>query len=177
MASRARRAPSSEQANPDMTAMIDISFQLITFFIMVMTMAKDEAAQRIRLPIARTAAILQDDQIPDSLNINVAYLAADGERRPTLLSWGLELDLRQQANWDRFRKLIRNEAAIQKMRQQQQGSDWKKEGLSTTIIIRVDQDVEYTVFRQVMDQCREAGFTKFQLKAASEEEKNRGQAG
>jgi biopolymer transport protein ExbD len=171
MAQHERPKASEATVRIDMTPMIDIAFQLITFFVMLMTIAKDEAAQRIRLPIAASAAVLLDDQIPDSLSINVAHVAPapPGPKRPTLLSWGLELDLSQPASWDYLAKQARNEANLQKLRQRERGSDWKKDGLSTTLIIRVDKEIDYSVFRRIMDVCREAGFTKFQLKASEEE--------
>lgn len=146
--------------------MIDVAFQLITFFVMLMTIAKDEQAQKVRLPQAPSAAILEDDLIPDALSINVAVDAKT--KRPELRSWGVVLDLSGDAGWSQFRKLIRNEAAIAKGKPA--NAEWKKKGLSTTLIIRVDWEVDYEVFRKVIEVCQQLGFNKFQLKAAEEEE-------
>ena len=168
--------PRDEAVKPNLTPLIDVVFQLITFFIMLMTIAKDDAAQRIHLPIAQTAAILDDDQIPDSINVNIAWLERDGRRTPVLLGWGLELNLDDPAGFERLRRLIATQADIEKRRQIAAGTYDPREGLSTTVIVRVDEEVDYGIFRQVMRICRENGFTKFQLKAADEEEERGGKA-
>ena len=152
---------SDNEVNPDMTPLIDVVFQLITFFIMIMTIAKDEQARKIRLPVAATAEILIDDQIPDSLNINV-------DRNAHMLSWGENMDLNTPAGWNRFGKLIKNESLIAKQKARAKGIDYKKKGLSTTLILRFDYNVDYTIFRRVMDMARQVGFTKYQLKAKEE---------
>jgi biopolymer transport protein ExbD len=171
-----KRVAETDQAlKPNMTPLIDVTFLLITFFIMIMTIAKDEAAQRINLPVARMAPVLEDDQIPNSISINVAYLEKQGKRAPYLLGWGLEVNLETPGGFDQFRKVIRNEGALQKQREISDGTYDKKEGLTTTVIVRVDEQVDYGIFRKVMQECRQAGFTKFQLKAAEKEDKS-GQA-
>lgn len=166
-----RNTGGTGEVKPDLTPMMDVVFQLITFFVMLMTLAKDEAAQRVRLPIARTAAILTDDQVPNSLNINVAYPEVNGKRSPVLLGWGVELDLSTPKGIDDFNKLICNQAALDRQRETQGGTYDKAKGLQTTLIVRVDRDVDYAVFRQIVDLCRAAGFRIFQLKAVEEEER------
>ncbi|QDU59659.1 biopolymer transport protein ExbD [Planctomycetes bacterium Pan216] len=165
MARRSKVGGGGKESEADLTPLIDVCFQLITFFVMLMTLAKDEAAQKIKLPVAASAQVLTDDQIPDSINVNV-------DSRGHLLGWGLDLDLSKSdaKGWTEFGKLIRKEGLLQKESQKARGVDWKKEGLSTTVIVRVDREVEYEIFRRVMDMCRAAGFSKFQLKAAEEEE-------
>ena len=158
-----RRAQTTEiSAAPDLTSMMDLTFNIIAFFVMVNTFSRDEAAQRINLPASTSAVVLDEERIPDSLNINI-------DKNSRLLCWGLEIDLNTPAGVAQFTRLLQNEANLQKARQTQRGSDWKKEGLSTTLVMRVDADVDYSVFRKVMDVCRQAGFKKFQLKAAGKE--------
>lgn len=174
MARKAESA-SAESVSPDMTPLIDVCFLLITFFVMLMTIAKDEAAQRIKLPLAPSAEVLEDDKIPDSLNMNVAYVdpsdpynGNSNNRRPTLLQWGLVLDVStpNSQGWATLEQKMRVESALQKQRQ---GPNWKQEGLTTTIIFRVDKEIDYWIFRRIMDICRSNNFTKFQLKASEEE--------
>lgn len=161
-----RRAPENKQtALPDMTSMMDLAFNIISFFVMITTLAKDEAAQKVRLPAATSAPILKDDQLPDSLSLNVASLDVNGVKRPVLLNWGLQLDLTAEASWTQLEKLLRNNADILKDKQRQRGIDPKKLGLTTTMIVRIDGDADYALFRRIMDLCRKSGFTKFQFKA------------
>ena len=184
MARRSRPAP--VQDKPDLTPMIDIVFQLIAFFVMLMTIAKDEAAQKINLPIAKSAPILKDDQIPDSLNVNLAWLDGAGRNAavagfdptsasPHILMAGLDIAVAADANaagWADFRSQMRKEAAVQRYRQKEETGEATNK-LTTTLIVRTDLDVPYTVFRQVMEVARGTGFTKFQLKAADPEEEQR----
>lgn len=163
----ARRRPieTRESAMPDMTSMMDLTFNIISFFVMITTLAKDEAAQKVRLPAATSAPILKDDQVPDSLSVNVAMLDLGAGKRPTLLNWGLQLDLTIEASWTELDRLLRANANILRERQRRQGQDPKATGLATTMIVRIDGDADYAIFRRIMDLCRSAGFTKFQFKA------------
>lgn len=149
---------------PDLTPLMDLTFNIISFFVMINTFAQDDATQRIRLPVSTSAAVLEEERIPDSLYLNI-------DAGGVLLGWGLSIDLHRPAGFDQLNRLLKNEAAIQKDRQRQQGKDWKTEGLTTTLVLRIDRDVDYAIFRKVMDACREAGFRKFQLKALEEEPK------
>ncbi|MGL4460606.1 MAG: ExbD/TolR family protein [Planctomycetia bacterium] len=156
-----RRAQAPGMTNPDLTAMMDLVFNIIAFFVMINTFQNDEAAQRVKLPTSQLAAILDEDRIPDSLSISV-----DGANK--VLSWGLEMDVRTAAGAEQFTKFIRNEAGLQKERQ---GPNWQKDGLSTTVILRVDGNAEYEIFRKIMDLARAAGFRKFQMKAQGPDDK------
>jgi biopolymer transport protein ExbD len=48
----------------DMTPMIDIVFQLLTFFIMTLRIAAQEGDFNIKMPLAARAAATPDDQVP-----------------------------------------------------------------------------------------------------------------
>lgn len=169
MAARKVASILEEGVKPDMTPMIDICFQLITFFVMLMTLARDDAATQINLPVAMTAPVLEDDQNPNSISINV-------DKRSYLLGWGLQLNLKEEAGFAKLENLLKLQADIEKENKRRQGSDWRKEGLETTVIVRIDSAVDYSIFRRIMDICRSVGFTKFQLKAKEEEEKAGGKA-
>ena len=163
MARRARQ--DVQNVKPDMTPMMDVCFQLIIFFVLLMTLAKDENAQKVKLPIAGTPPIIEDDLVPNSLNINV-----DPDAK--LWGWGQVIDLRTPAGLEQLRALMHNESLFFKEEQKQAGKDWRADGLETTLIVRVSQSVEFDIFRKVMDIGREMGFNKFQLKALPEEKSN-----
>lgn len=149
---------------PDMTPMMDVCFQLIIFFVLLMTVAKDENAQRVKLPLAKTPPIIEDEQVPNSININV-----DPDAR--LWGWGEILDLRSPAGVQRFRQLMRLQSdALKERQKREKQSDWRVHGLETTVIVRVSEDVEFDVFRKIMEIAREMGFNRFQLKARMRED-------
>lgn len=159
-----RSNESGPESKPDMTPMMDVCFQLIIFFVLLMTIAKDENAQKVRLPIAENPPILEDEQLPNSLNINI-------DPNAVLWGWGVTLDLRTNEGLNQFRQLMDTEGRVFKAEQKERGSDWRTDGLETTLLIRVSQNVEFDIFRKVMDIAREMGFNKFQLKALPPEEK------
>ena len=150
--------------------MMDLTFNIISFFVMITTLSKDETSQRINLPSAISAAVLQDEKIPESFTISVAFDEVGGTKKPILYGWGVQLRLDQEKSWEDLKQLLKIEADMAKERQTKRQSDWKKEGLSTTIIIRIDGDVDFAQFRRIMEVCQKAGFKKFQFKAKEPEQ-------
>ncbi|MFO0945109.1 MAG: biopolymer transporter ExbD [Planctomycetota bacterium] len=155
---RKTKTPAEHDPEVDLIPMMDLSLNLTFFFVVLTTLARDEVSQRVSLPVARTAVLVQEETIPDSLNINV-------DHREFVLSWGTQLDLNSPQGLEKLGKLLRMEAARQKDVQ----PNWKKDGLSTTIVLRVDRNAHYGVFRKVVNVCRQNGFKNFLLKARAEE--------
>lgn len=141
----------------NLTSLVDVVFQMIAFFVMLMAVAKDETAQRVNLPIASSAPVLKDDNIPDSINISV-------DKRSYLLGWGREINLKLPNGMEEVKKLIENQARLLKEKVRRQGGNPKKTGLPTTVIMRFDEAVDYGYFREILDFCNKAGFTKYMLK-------------
>ena len=46
---------SDTKAEPNLTPLLDVVFQLITFFMLVINFSNDNYDQRVRLPVAGTA--------------------------------------------------------------------------------------------------------------------------
>jgi biopolymer transport protein ExbD len=157
-----RRAAEHSDFKPDMTPMMDVCFQLIIFFVLIMTIAKDEDAQKVKLPLALEPPIVEDEQLPRSVNVNVVAPAQ-------LLGWGQTLDLGGEAGRQRFRDLMRLEAKILAEEQQQHTSAGAGSALDATVVVRVSEDVDYEIFQRVISLCQEAGFQRFQLKAKPRE--------
>src|SRR5262245_26415168 len=110
--------------------MIDVSFNLLTFFVMLLSISKDEAAQVLRLPSAKSASILADDQTPNAISINVAYLDGPDGKHPTLMAWGEKFNLDDDGD----RKLLAAKAKRQADIEKDTQPAWQKQGLSTTIV-------------------------------------------
>lgn len=155
---RKTKTPVEHDPEVDLIPMMDLSLNLTFFFVVLTTLARDEVSQRVNLPIARTSVLVQEEAVPDSLSINI-------DSRQYVLSWGRQIDLNTPQGFEELSNLLRLESSRQKDRQK----DWRKEGLSTTIILRVDRNVDFGIFRKVIDLSRQHGFRKFLLKARAEE--------
>ena len=158
-----RRAVESIEFKPDMTPMMDVCFQLIIFFVLIMTIAKDEDAQRVKLPMALEPPVVEDEQLPRSVNVNIIAPAQ-------LLGWGRTIDLQTDVGRKQFRDLMRLEAKILSDEQIEHTESGPGSRLDATVVVRVSEDVDYEVFQSVVALCQEVGFQRFQLKARPEEQ-------
>ena len=135
---------------PDMTPMIDMTFQLIAFFMVLLNFGEAEQDARIRLPSSQLA------KPPETAleNALVVQLTGDnqvlfsGELMPIA---GLDEKLRREA---RFITL----------------SGEKPE--DATVILRADAEAKTGVVQEVIQKCQENGFENFALRAKQEEEES-----
>ncbi|MEX0677520.1 MAG: biopolymer transporter ExbD [Pirellulales bacterium] len=134
-------------AEPDMTPMIDMTFQLIAFFMVLLNFGEADLDARIKLPSSQLAKprdtaieaplVLQltsDDQVifaGDVLPISALSQRLRNERRYLELSGGKPAD--------------------------------------ATVIVRADADAKGGVVQEVMQKCQENGFDNFALRAKQEE--------
>ena len=50
------------KAEPNLTPLLDVVFQLITFFMLVINFSNDNYDQRVRLPVAGSARPIEDGE-------------------------------------------------------------------------------------------------------------------
>jgi biopolymer transport protein ExbD len=74
----ARRESSFERINPDMTPMIDVVFQLLTFFMLTLKSVIPEGDFDIRMPLGAAAAAAPDDQLVPPIRVK---MTADADGR------------------------------------------------------------------------------------------------
>ena len=134
-------------AEPDMTPMIDIVFQLIAFFMVVINFSATNADERIKLPITELARPPLAP-LEDALVLNM-----DGTG--TLLYSGMEIPL------EKFTRYLKNEGQIAEFARRRTGA----ESLPTTIVIRASRETPSGKVLQLMQMCLDQGFEKFSLKA------------
>jgi biopolymer transport protein ExbD len=145
------------KAEPNLTPLLDVVFQLITFFMLVINFSTENYDQRVRLPIAESARPIEDDQrvSEDRLVLNVD---ADGH-----LLIGGEVQLLHQAI-----QTIKHQADLVKLSLRAAGKKVDASGsLPTTIILRADRDVTFSSVISLIKACQSNGFRKFNLKAMS----------
>jgi len=145
-----------EKAEPNLTPLLDIVFQLITFFMLVINFASDNYDQRINLPDAGSARPVEDAGrvMEDRLVLNV-----DDEGR---LLQGNEAQSLHDAE-----RSIKHQADLVKLNLKVSGVeiDVATVGLPTTIILRADKDATFASVLDIIKVCQNQGFRKFALKA------------
>jgi biopolymer transport protein ExbD len=140
----------------DMTPMIDIVFQLITFFMVINKFDQAEADERVTLPKDQLA-VPPAVQRKDSFLLNFGYLRnqkGDLTNPEPFFFFGDE-----QVPLAQVRQRLRQEAQFY----QTIGTDMKE----VVVEIRADADVKSGMVQELIQMCQEdgIGFQRFALKA------------
>ncbi|GAC1464039.1 MAG: biopolymer transporter ExbD [Isosphaeraceae bacterium] len=144
-----------DNAEPNLTPLLDIVFQLITFFMLVINFSNDNYDQRVKLPVAGTARPVEEAEksSEDHLVLNVdkqGHLLMKGEAMPT----------------HRAIQEIKHQADLVKLNMKAAGQKPNATGgLPTTIVLRADRDTTFTNLYPLITACQANGFHKFALKA------------
>jgi biopolymer transport protein ExbD len=147
------------KAEPNLTPLLDVVFQLITFFMLVFRISSDNFDSRVHLPVAGAARPLDASAV--DLDILVLNIDQDGR----LLWNGQVLDIegaikeiRRQGN------LARTNLKVTKKQELKEGDP-----LPTTVVFRADRRVPFSTVYRYISSCQQNGFTKFALKAMNAE--------
>ncbi|OHB71271.1 MAG: hypothetical protein A2V70_09030 [Planctomycetes bacterium RBG_13_63_9] len=135
-------------AKADMTPMIDMTFQLIAFFMVVVNFTEADQNQRIRLPSSELAKPPDAPLLsPITLQLTSQGTVIFGPDETPLA--GLRPRLLQE------RMVIRNTPG--------------RKLEDATIIIRADRDAKTGKVQEVIKICQETGFVKFALRAKQQQ--------
>jgi biopolymer transport protein ExbD len=145
------------KAEPNLTPLLDVVFQLITFFMLVINFSSENYDQRVRLPVAGSARPVEDEQrvSEDRLVLNVdqdGHLLIGGEVQP--LHKAIET-IKHQAD------LVKLNLKVSGQKPDATG------GLPTTIVLRADKETAFASVLNVIKACQTNGFRKFAMKAMS----------
>lgn len=146
---------SADKAEPNLTPLLDVVFQLITFFMLVINFSNDNYDQRVRLPVAGTARPVEDGEkvAEDRLVLNV-------DREGHLLMQGEAMTANKAA------AEIKHQADLVKLNLKAAGQKPDASGaLPTTIVLRADRDTPFSSLYTIITACQANGFHKFALKA------------
>jgi biopolymer transport protein ExbD len=143
------------RAEPNLTPLLDVVFQLITFFMLVINFSSENYDQKIRLPKASSARPVEDNP-----RISEDRLVLNVDKDGHLIMGGVALPLNKSA------ATIKHQADLVKLnlkaaRQRPDPSG----GLPTTIIFRADRDTAFSSIIGLITACQNNGFRKFALKA------------
>ena len=135
--------PSAPLQEGDMTPMIDMTFQLIAFFMVLINFSQGEQNQRIQLPDSELA---KPPDAPLEFPITL-HLTKEG----TVIIGGDEVTIEGLAPY------LSREAAVLQL----QGTPQE----NATIIIRGDKQAPTGKVQELIQKCQGNGFVKFALRA------------
>jgi biopolymer transport protein ExbD len=139
-----------EDFQGDLTPMIDMTFQLIAFFMVLINFTKVEQDQRITLPASELA---QPPDVPYAEPLTIQITEDE-----TILFAHDELEM------DGLLPALQREANIIKA----YGDN--KNLSDVTVIIRADQTVRTGVVQEAIQACQEARFETFALRGKTSDE-------
>lgn len=142
---------SSEGADPNLTPILDMVFQLITFFMLVINFKGASMDLSLKLPVLGSARPLDYHGANEPMMLN---LTRDGK----VIAYGREIEPEKYLS--REAQFIKSKTA---------GSGAEKE-LELPIIIRADRTVEFSTLNRLIRMCQAQGFRRFSLSAVSREE-------
>jgi len=136
----------TKMAEGDMTAMIDMVFQLIIFFMVLINFSQDDQNDKIKLPSSELA---KPPEAPLTFPI-VLHLTSN-----SVIYMGTNA-----VTVDSIAPLLRTEIDLLKSRNQKPSD--------ANIIIRGDQGTPGGVVQDLIKKCQDLGFEKFALRVREE---------
>ena len=146
---RVTKRSSEDSGQGDMTPMIDMTFQLIAFFMVLLNFTDAEQDQRIRLPLSELA------QPPEE-----AYLEP---LTVQLMSGGDVILGTDQIPFDQLQSALLTEAQFVRAQDDKRVTD-------VTVIIRAAADAKTGLVQEVIQMCQNAEFDTFALRARQSDE-------
>lgn len=145
---------------PDMTPMIDIVFQLLTFFMIAINFENTKADERVKLPkdvLAKPPEVKPEHELV--LNFGFAR-NPDGSRKsqiPTIFYNEKYVEV------DKLTPDLEQEKRVM------EAMHGKSVIGDVTVLIRADAEVPTGLVQQLIKKCQDNGFSKFSLRATADE--------
>jgi biopolymer transport protein ExbD len=142
-----------ERAEPNLTPVLDMVFQLITFFMLVINFKTASMDLSLRLPAVGSARPIEGKG-QDLLVLNI-------DRRGVLRVYGNEIRDPEQ-----IRSYVKNEAQASLLSARRFNPDLQDgDDLPATVVIRADRETPFRLLYRIVVSCQEYGFRNFSLKA------------
>ena len=140
----------SEQADPNLTPILDMVFQLITFFMLVINFQSAALDMSLKLPVVGSARPVAT-QTEDLMVLNV-----NGKGQVKINSRTIE----PEAFLSREAQFTRKRIQAETGKKLNAGDE-----LPTLIVVRADQKTPFDLLNKVLTECQKNGFRKFALRA------------
>jgi biopolymer transport protein ExbD len=131
----------------DYTPMIDMTFQLIAFFMILINFSDAEVDDRVQLP---SSTIAKPPSAPSEIPLTI-QMTRTGQ---------IIMSAQLLPSAEALRPYLRNEKSVMELKRQNPKD--------ANIIIRAHKDAKTGLVQQVIKVCQEIGFEKFTLRAKSE---------
>ena len=162
MARRSRRrgnGPGGDVVEPNLTPLLDVVLQLITFFMMLIHFGSkvEGETDAVRLPVA-PAALPGGD-----LGLDRLAVAVDASGR--LLADGSALDEAAASDWWTAQARARRDglAALGSTPEAPAGGTASEGELPTLVVLRADREAPYGAVRRLLATAQDRGFARFTL--------------
>jgi biopolymer transport protein ExbD len=143
----AKKTSDPSSTDIDMTPMIDMTFQLITFFMFVMNFSEAEQDDRIQLPMSQLAKPV-DGPVEKPITLQLTS-------KGSVIYAGELIGLRDVSGYLEREKSVMIDAG--------------KEPNTATVIVRADGAAKTGEVQDIIKICQEKGFEKFALRAKYDE--------
>lgn len=144
-----------DRHEPNLTPILDMVFQLITFFMLVINFKSASMDMSLKLPAVGSARPMEGKG-QDLLVLNI-------DQQGVLRVYGNEIR--------DIPAYIKNEAQASLLSARRFNPDLKDGGdLPSTVVIRADRDTPFRLLYGIVDTCQKCGFRNFSLKALNRKE-------
>jgi biopolymer transport protein ExbD len=143
------------KAEPNLTPILDMVFQLITFFMLVINFKSAEMDLSLHLPVVGSARPVETHGQRGLLVLNI-------DQNGNLKNYGGVVS--------NIESYIAREAYVSRLAAHISADDKEAaQDLPTTIVIRADRATTFQMVYRVFKACQDNGFRKFALKAMNKE--------
>lgn len=142
------RTAAGMSAEPNLTPILDMVFQLITFFMLSISLKAASVDARIHLPVFGSARPSSEEHQQDVVVLNI-------NESGMLSVYGHPCDL------DEY---LRHEATAIRAKAESDGKETDEHELRATAVIRADKETPFTKLNEVLQACKQHGFRKVTLK-------------
>ncbi len=146
----------SERAEPNLTPLLDMVFQLITFFMLVINFKGASLDLSLKLPVLGSARPLE----------------RHGNLEPLLLNIDSAGQVKVQGKQVDVEQFITKEARFLKNQLKILGTPIENGELPVPVIIRADRSAQFHLVNHILKICQDQGYRNFSLSAMSREEKH-----
>ena len=152
----AARSSNELKAEPNLTPMLDLVFQLITFFVLIFNFKSAEIDQNLKLPIVGSARPVETH---GQIGLLVLNINSDGD----LMVYGHPVK--------NIKGYILSESQASLLQHRMTPADLKEgKELPTTVVVRADRATPFRMINRIIKTCQDNGFRKFALKAMDKEQ-------